>query len=243
MSEMLKFIHSKDQSTLSKRYSPAQLQAAYKAMGGAAGGGAGAAGNASLTGIGQEATNRAMTNLEGTELGGAFNPTLTDRASSGDMLKDRARVEEALFGSLTRNFDRDRNQEFEAKKQELANLGIPYDPNPQSRYQREMQSINERFDTQRENAHQNATILGGQEWERGVGINETIRGNELREQGGIRNQQLTELGGLAGLEQLAKELQMKRQLTQAQVRKLNQPSGGAPAEEASPFYNSTPPGL
>lgn len=288
--EMLRFIHQKDKSTLSKRYTPAQLQAAFKALGGGGGGATQAPqtpmapqapvvpyevapqpptttpgtteqqpGTAPLPGqgilpsdlpdvalkdFGQTATNAAAMNLEGSQLGTAFTPNLNPRTSSGDLIGDRKRVEEALFQSLTRNMGADKAREEEATRQRLANQGIAFSADPNSRYQQELKGLNDRYDTLQSNAMQNATILGGQEWERGVGIGETIRGNQLSEQSGIRNQQLSELGGLTGLDQLGQELALKKKLTAAQIAAMKrQGSSGAPAQESSPFNSGTPPGL
>lgn len=275
--EMLRYIHKKDPKTLSKRYSPQQLQAAFQKLGGGAPKGAAGAASAAapaaapvaepapvdnsvpasvgtsvtsappttLAELGATATNAAASNLRGSDLGSAFNPDLIDRTSTGDMLKDRARIEEALFGSLTRNFDRDKGREEEQIRQRLANQGIPYSADPNSRYQQELGGLNERYDTLRQNAMQNATILGGQEWERGVGINETVRGNQFGEQTGTRNQQLGEVSQLQGLDAVAQQIANQKKQLQIQREAQARRGGGAPvaAQEPSPFNYSAPPGL
>jgi hypothetical protein len=76
--------------------------------------------------------------------------------------EERARIEDELFNRLTRNVDRDYNQEFEAMEQRMYNRGIPLDPtNPA--YKREMDALTEKYNTIKENAKQSAVAMGGQE--------------------------------------------------------------------------------
>lgn len=244
-SQMLQFIHNKDKSTLSKRYTPQQLEAAFKAMGGGAGGMQMSANTPAknMGQLGQQAIEQAGSNLQGSGLGSTFNPDLIARASTGDMSADRARVEDALFSNLTRNNSRDKAIEMEALKQDLANRGITYSTDPMSRYQQEVGGLNQRYDDLGMQAKTQASILGGQEWERGVGINETIRQNQLGEQSGIRNQTLGELQGLAGIDALGKDYALKRRQLQIQQQALRRSGGTATTQESSPFNSTTPPGL
>ena len=52
---------------------------------------------------------------------------------------------------LTRNVDRDFNQEFDAMEQRMYNRGIPLDPSNPA-YKREMDALNEKYSAIKENA-------------------------------------------------------------------------------------------
>jgi len=142
---------------------------------------------------------QAMERLQGYQTD--FAPELADRWSSGDLEADRARIEDEVFGRLTRGLDEDQTRALEAKKQELFNKGIPYSNDPNSRYQQEIGDINERFDLARTDARQRAVEVGGTEYSRAFGIGEQLRGNQLSEQTGIRQQNLGEIQNQFGLEQ------------------------------------------
>lgn len=73
--------------------------------------------------------------------------------------EERARIEEEAYKRLTRNVDRDYNQEFEQMEQRMYNRGIPLDQSHPA-YKREMDALNEKYGTIKENARQNAVILG-----------------------------------------------------------------------------------
>jgi hypothetical protein len=76
--------------------------------------------------------------------------------------EERARIEEETYKRLTRNVDRDQQQEFDAMEQRMYNRGIPLDPSNPA-YKREMDALNEKYNTIKENASQNAVAMGGQE--------------------------------------------------------------------------------
>lgn len=292
--EMLRYIHKKDPKTLNKRYTPKQLEAAFKALGGGqkkatpAPAPAPAApmapvaapvptnvnpmpspttpgtteqrpGEGPLPGqgmlpsqlpsvsqarLGEIATNAAAMNLEGTQLGTGFTPNLTDRYSQGDVEADRQKMYDYALGYLTKDFDKNKGRDQEELMQSLYNRGIAFSADPNSRYQQELAMHNKRYDDLRSDAEARALLSSGQEMERLYGINETVRGNQLGEQVGIRNQQLGEVAGLSGIDAMARELALKRQQLQIQKQALNR-GGGAPPpqEEPSPFNNTTPPGL
>jgi hypothetical protein len=84
---------------------------------------------------------------------------------SGDAEAERARIEDAAYSRLTRGNDARMQQEKADLEQTLANRGIPLDPNdPQ--YQRHMNNFNQKWDESNAAARQQATMLGGQEYQR-----------------------------------------------------------------------------
>lgn len=126
--------------------------------------------------------------LEDPSMANKFNPNLAEREFQGGFSEDRRRVEDAVYQNLTRRFDRDEGRLVEAKEQELHNKGIPYSDDPESRYQKEMRSIQERFDDQRDQAALQATQFGGSEMAQQFGMQEQLRANQYSEQAGTRNQ-------------------------------------------------------
>lgn len=83
--------------------------------------------------------------------------------------EERARIEDAVFNKITRNVERDRKQEFDDMEQRMYNRGIPLDPtNPA--YKKEMDALNEKYNTIKENAMQTATEMGGAELARTFGM-------------------------------------------------------------------------
>lgn len=83
--------------------------------------------------------------------------------SMGDYSNERAATEDAVYGRLTKNFDRDMDRELEARKQELYNKGIPYSDDPNSLYQKQIGDITERYDVAKADARSRATEMGGSE--------------------------------------------------------------------------------
>lgn len=195
--------------------------------------------------------------------GQEFNPQLAARTSTGDLNADRARIEDEVFGRLTRTTNRDFDRERQQMEQDLYNRGIPME---QWQNRPEMQALNERYDTLRQNARAQATELGGQEMSRSFGQNEQLIANQLSQQQGIRNQNLGELGTFAGFGTglqvpnfqayqgpqaqysnptqigLSKEeLEIRRRAASNAMKAMS--GGGGGAADSSPFYNSPPPGL
>lgn len=136
-------------------------------------------------------------NLQGSQLGGAFNPNLTARYGADSLEANRARVEDAVYKRLTKNVDYRQGLEKQDVEQQLANRGIPYSNDPNSQYQQQMKDFNDRYDSIRADAMNSAVVSGGDEYSRNVGINETQRANDFTLQSGQRNQQLNESGQLA----------------------------------------------
>jgi len=136
-------------------------------------------------------------NLQGSQLGTAFNPNLMARYGADSLEANRAKVEDAVYKRLTKNLDYRQGLEKQDVEQQLANRGIPYSNDPNSQYQQQMKDFNDRYDNIRADAMNSAVVSGGDEYSRNVGINETQRANDFTLQSGQRNQQLNESGQLA----------------------------------------------
>ena len=78
-------------------------------------------------------------------------------------------------------------------------MGIPFSADPNSRYQQEMKAVNDRYDTQRENARQTAIQTGGDEYSRDVGIGEQLRTNDLSAASTIHGTQLNDVNAYSHL--------------------------------------------
>ena len=103
-----------------------------------------------------------------------FNPTLTARTGTGDLVADRRRIEDDVYGNLTRFTDRDKSREWDDTEQTLYNRGTPLDPrNPL--YAKSRQGLDERYDSIKMDAAQKATMMGGDEYSRSFDIGEAAR--------------------------------------------------------------------
>ena len=151
------------------------------------------------TDIAASAGDAALTNLQGAGLGTSFTPQLTDRTTTGNLEADRSRIEDAVFGTLTRDLDQNYENRRQQVEQTLRNKGIPFSADPKSRYQQELGALNRQYDDARLTARQTATEMGGQEYQRNFDIGETLRSNQFAEQAGTRNQQLGEVNSLSGM--------------------------------------------
>lgn len=76
---------------------------------------------------------------------------------------DRARVEDAVYGQLTRDTNRNEAQDQQSFEQSLNNRGIPYSADPNSRYQNELKDFNNKYADIRQGARNQAILTGGQE--------------------------------------------------------------------------------
>lgn len=150
-------------------------------------------------GLSQKGLDLAINQLGGSGLGTAFNPQLAGRTTTGDMNADRARIENEVFSRLTRDMDQEYGNSKQGKEAELANRGIAYSSDPNSRYQQELTGIDKRYDSVKADARQRAAEIGGTELQRSFGINEQLIANQMSQQQGVRNQNLQEVGGLSNM--------------------------------------------
>lgn len=141
-------------------------------------------GQENLTQTGLNNANNLMNN--GT-VGGPFDPTLAQRAMDDDLISERQRIEDEIYGKLSKNLERDRGRELESAEQTLFNKGIPFSADPESRYQKELSVIQDRYDSRDESARSQATMQGGDEFLKQFGAQEQLIANQLAEQTGIHN--------------------------------------------------------
>jgi hypothetical protein len=88
----------------------------------------------------------------------------------GNFDEQRARIEDSVFGRLTKTLDQDYQNSRESAEQTLHNKGIPFSGDPNSRYQQELASIDRRYDEAKESARNQAVSVGGQELSRQYGV-------------------------------------------------------------------------
>ena len=122
--------------------------------------------------------------LDNAGLNDKFDPKLTPLAMSGDLQAERSRIEEDVFGRLTKNLDTNRARDKQELEQSLYNRGIGVG-NPL--YNQQMGEFNQRYDDLTTDARQRAAEVGGQELDRTFGMGWTQRQNELGEGKTIRD--------------------------------------------------------
>ncbi len=188
--QMLRALHKADPKTLSQRYTPQQLQAAYAKLKAPSPAPIPVAPASTVpTGLPTNPTTGAPEvpfnvgssesiqavggSQEGLNLKGAgianqnlSNPVVANPFTFQADDAARQRIEDQAFARLTRGVDDKERQGKQELMQNLADRGIPYSNDPNSRYQMEMNDFNNRFDTIRGNARQDATAMGGQELQR-----------------------------------------------------------------------------
>jgi hypothetical protein len=87
---------------------------------------------------------------------------------SGGTPEDRKKAEDANYATLTRFYDRDQGRDMEAAKQELANRGIPFNPdevyneNTKNLYGKTVGGIKQYYDAQRANAANQSVVKGNE---------------------------------------------------------------------------------
>jgi hypothetical protein len=116
--------------------------------------------------------------IENAGLNDKFDPKLTPTATSGDLMADRGRIEEEVFGRLTKNLDANKARDKQELEQSLYNRGIGVG-NPL--YNQQMSEFEERYDNMTTDARQRAAEVGGQELDRTFGMGWTQRQNEMSE--------------------------------------------------------------
>lgn len=111
------------------------------------------------TGLGTFGTKLA-TNLIGSLPGDTYDPNSIKNGIPTANSEDRAKVEDAVYANLTRDLDQNFKQDYEAKKQELADRGIPVGSQA---YNTEMDRLQKGYDRQKLEARNQAIQYGGQE--------------------------------------------------------------------------------
>lgn len=77
-----------------------------------------------------------------------------------DLMGEAQKARDAGYGYLTQDFATQKQQEMEASKQELAQRGIPLDPDPNSLYGRTMAQIDQKYRKLDDSAKQQSWALG-----------------------------------------------------------------------------------
>lgn len=98
------------------------------------------------------------------------DPRFSQGFNPGSNDEQRARIEEQVFGRLTKNLERDKASEQQSLSQSLAERGIPVGS---ELYNNQMREFNQRFDDRTTDARQRATEIGGQEWQRDYNIGQS----------------------------------------------------------------------
>lgn len=92
--------------------------------------------------------------------------------TDNDLQATRQSAYNSLYGQATKNLDRNKARELEAQKQELAERGIPYDPNdPNSLYGKTIGGVNERYDTLYSDAENQANLGADSRLQTLAGVN------------------------------------------------------------------------
>lgn len=168
------------------------------------------------------------------QLGQAFAPKTIDRITQGGIEDYRNKVEQDVYARLTRGNKEDFAMDYDAKKQELYNRGIPLDENAQQ-YKRHMDALNKRYREADLAAKQQAGIDSLAQANTLVGMNENVIQNQISQGQAIRGQQLGEQAGLQniaagslGMKQdqnaataALEELKRQGKLTAAQIAQMN----------------------
>jgi hypothetical protein len=194
-----------------------------------------------------------------------FDPNQQRRALGSDFQADRARMEDEVFGRLTRGMGEQKERDRQQLEQTLHNRGIPVGS---ALFNQQMDQFTKQYADRELDARAQATQMGGQEYERNFNIQEGRLKNELGELGymagfgtGFQSPQFQGYQGVqmaapsaldskigimgakdnrTALEIQREQLEIERQkldLQAQQISMMNKPSGGTAPK--SPF-NSTP---
>lgn len=187
-------------------------------------------------------TGYALDQLQTGEFANPFQAQLADRIGQEDLEGFRQNTYDQQYGYLTRDLGQQEQLAGQDVAQGLADRGIPYSADPNSRYQQEMKDYNNRFDRARGDARAQANQFAGQEMQRYFGINEQTRANQASEQYQQRNQRLGEIGTLSGvgmqnvttLEGLKDVDAALKQQKKLQIMALNKQGSGGGSAPANP---------
>lgn len=206
--------------------------------------------------LGQSTTSLAKTGIgiagdiiNNNKFSQGFNPILSARANSGDLLKDRQRIEDEVFNRLTRGVAEAKDRERDQLSQTLYNRGIPLGS---ALYTQQMEEFDKKYNNATLDARAQATAMGGDEWARSFGIGEQTRSNELAEQGTIHNQNIGDAerwssfpvsvwGAVQGVKQGQQAVNQAKRPTGGGGGNSGSRSPQPPAQAPSPFNNTLPP--
>lgn len=101
-----------------------------------------------------------------------FDPKAPDRTVPTDLEASREQAYQTALKYLSRDTDAAYARDKEQLAQTLANQGIEYNADPNSRYQRELGDMERKYRDIRESAQDRARLASGEELERSFGIDE-----------------------------------------------------------------------
>jgi len=152
--------------------------------------------------VGSSVTNLGLAALQGYNAGPLDMSGAPAFATTGDLSADRQKYADTSYAFMTQNLDRDKAREIEDQQQELANRGISYNPaDPNSLWGKSMQSINERYDTQKNQAANQAWLSSGTEMTNMSNLSDAARAAYMNEQLTQRNLPLTDAQSLLNMSQ------------------------------------------
>jgi hypothetical protein len=153
-----------------------------------------------------------------------------------DLAADRTRVYDASYAEGTKNLSRDQAMAMEEQKQELANRGIVYDPARQdSLYAKTTGAVNERFDSQRTSAANNARVAADASAQTAQGLSTTAHDSYVNDAVAGYTSQLNSATTAAGV---LETLMKKYGLDQATAQEvLNRKSAEKIARETNAARN------
>jgi hypothetical protein len=160
----------------------------------------------------------------------------------------RNKAQDAAYGYITKTYQRDKQREMEAAKQELAQRGIPIDSGPNSLWTKTLQGIDEKYQGLDDQAKNQAIGAGNTIYATDVNAIGTL-GNTLSGQnptftayaGGtsdVSGDMLNALNTIAGfnMEKYKTDKAYKVQMDQVAVQRMNanrRPSGGGSSSSNS----------
>lgn len=144
-----------------------------------------------LTTQGQQLASQTLSGLQA-----GFNPETIARTNTGDLAANRARIEEQVFGRLTRGLEEEKANERQQMEQTLRNRGIPLGS---KQFMDQMAAFDKRYDTRIADARAQAAEMGGAEYSRDFGINEQTIANQISQAQAIKNQNLAEAQAYQGM--------------------------------------------
>jgi hypothetical protein len=144
-----------------------------------------------LTSQGQQLASQTLAGIQA-----GFNPSTIERTNTGDLAANRARIEEQVFGRLTRGLDEEKANERQQMEQTLSNRGIPLGS---KQFNDQMAQFDKRYDTRIADARAQAAEMGGSEYSRDFGINEQTIANQISQAQAIKNQNIGEAQAYQGM--------------------------------------------
>lgn len=142
--------------------------------------------------------------ISGLGTGGVDLSGQPELLAEGDAMAGRQQVYDAALRQRTANFERDKARQLEAKKQEMAERGIPYSPgsdpnNPDNLYDRTIGAVEEDYRIRQREAEDAATLAADQSYATRIAGNTQQRNSFLEAALGGYNSKLESAATAGGL--------------------------------------------